>query len=183
MFSFSSMKQDSSKLLEVYLQDLSSVRTGRAKPSLVENIEVEAYGSQMKIMELATISAPDSTQILIKPWDKSVIKAIEKAISISDLHIQPIVDGEQIRLSIPVLTGERRQELIKLVGQKKNGALEMLRDIRTKYKKAIDAQDGQAGISEDDIKRDLVELQKVTDEFTAKIEELTKAKEKELSEL
>jgi len=177
------MKQDSSKLIENYLQDLGSVRTGRAKPSLVENIEVEAYGSRMKIMELAGISAPDSTQIIIKPWDKSVIKAIEKAITISDLHIQPIVDGEQIRLSIPPLTGERRQELIKLVGQKKNSTLETLRDIRTKYKKQIDAQDGQAGISEDDIKRDLVELQKVTEEFTAKIEDLTKTKEKELSEL
>ncbi len=183
MFSFASMKQDSSKLMEVYLQDLSSVRTGRAKPSLVENIEVIAYGSTMKIMELASISAPDSSQIIIKPWDKSVLKDIEKALSISDLHIPPIVDGEQIRLSIPQLTGERRQELIKLVGQKKNATLEMLRDIRTKYKKQIDSQDGQAGISEDDIKRDLVELQKVTEEYTVKIDEMTKTKEKELSEL
>jgi ribosome recycling factor len=137
----------------------------------------------MKIMELASISAPDSTQIIIKPWDKSVLKDIEKALSISDLHIPPIVDGEQIRLSIPQLTGERRQELIKLVGQKKNATLEMLRDIRTKYKKQIDSQDGQAGISEDDIKRDLVELQKVTEEYTVKIDEMTKTKEKELSEL
>lgn len=183
MFSFASMKQDSSKLMEVYLQDLSSVRTGRAKPSLVENIEVIAYGSTMKIMELASISAPDSSQIIIKPWDKSVLKDIEKALSISDLHIPPIVDGEQIRLSIPQLTGERRQELIKLVGQKKNATLEMLRDIRTKYKKQIDSQDGQAGISEDDIKRDLVELQKITEEYTVKIDEMTKTKEKELSEL
>lgn len=183
MFSFTSMKQDAGKLIDIFMQDLSTVRAGRAKPSLVENIEVEAYGSRMKIMELASISSPDSSQIIIKPWDKTVIKAIEKAIQISDLNIPPIVDGEQIRLSIPPLTGERRQEFIKLVGQKKNSTLEMLRDIRTKYKKAIDGQDGQAGISEDDIKRDLIELQKVTEEFTAKIEELSKAKEKELSEL
>ena len=183
MFNFAPMKLDSQKLMDSYAGDLGAVRAGRAKPSLVEHIEVEAYGSRMKLLELSTINAPDSTSILIKPWDKSVIKDIEKAILISDLHIQPIVDGDTIRLSIPPLTGERRQELIKIVGQKKNGALESLRDIRTKYKKQIDAQKGQAGISEDDIKRDLEVLQKETTESTNQIEEMTKAKEKELSEI
>lgn len=183
MFNFTPMKSDSSKIQELYVNDLASVRAGRAKPSLVENIDVEAYGSRMKLLELASITAPDSTLIVVKPWDKSVIKDIEKAISMSDLHIPPVVDGDQIRLMIPPLTGERRQELIKLVGQKKNATLEMLRDVRTKYKKQIDGQKGSPGISEDDIKRDLEALQKLTDEFAGKIDEVTKAKEKELSEL
>ncbi len=183
MFNFSPMKQDGTKLLEVLTTDLSSIRTGRAKPSLVENIEVQAYGSMMKIMELASISAPDSASIVIKPWDKSVLKDIEKAISISDLHIPPIIDGDQIRLNIPPLTGERRQELIKLVSQKKHTSLDMLRDIRTKYKKQIEGQKGQAGISEDDIKRDLEQLQKVTEEYTQKVESMAADKEKELASL
>lgn len=183
MFAFQPMRQDCGKLHELYLSDLASVRTGRARPSLVESIEVLAYGSSMKIMELATITAPDSSQILIKPWDRSVLKDIEKAIAASDLHIPPINDGEQIRLSIPPLTGERRQELVKLVGQKKHSTLEMLRDIRTKYKKQIDAQKGQPGISEDDIKKDLEALQKITDDYTEMIDNTTQAKEKELTEL
>ncbi|MEP7166655.1 MAG: ribosome recycling factor [Candidatus Woesebacteria bacterium] len=183
MFNLSPMKTDGQKLLDVFASDLSTIRTGRARPSLVENLEVEAYGGKMKLLELASISAPDTSSIVIKPWDKSVIKDIEKAITISDLHIQPVVDGEQIRLSIPALTGERRQELIKLVGQKKNAALEMLRDIRIKYKKQIDNQKGQPGISEDAIKKDLEDMQKVTEEYTTKIEDMEKTKEKELSEL
>lgn len=183
MFNLSPMKTDGTKLLDVFAGDLATIRTGRAKPSLVENIEVEAYGSRMKILELAGISAPDSSSIVIKPWDKSVLKDIEKALSISDLHIPPVVDGDQIRLSIPPLTGERRQELVKLVGQKKNTSLEMLRDIRIKYKKMIDGQKGQAGVSEDAIKHDLEELQKITDEFSKKLEEMAAAKEKELLDL
>jgi len=177
------MKTDGQKLLDVFASDLSTIRTGRARPSLVENIEVEAYGGKMKLLELYSISAPDTSSIVIKPWDKSVIKDIEKAITISDLHIQPVVDGDQIRLSIPPLTGERRQELIKLVSQKKNATLEMLRDIRIKYKKQIDNQKGQPGISEDAIKKDLEDMQKMTEDFTGHIEEMGKAKEKELSEL
>jgi ribosome recycling factor len=183
MFNLSPMKTDGQKLLDVYASDLSTIRTGRAKPSLVEHIEVEAYGGKMKLLELASISALDTSTIVIKPWDKSVIKDIEKAITISDLHLSPVVDGDQVRLSIPELTGERRLELIKLVSQKKNASLEMLRDIRIKYKKQIDAQKGQPGISEDNIKKDLEDMQKVTEEYTTRIEDMTKAKEKELSEL
>lgn len=183
MFSFQSMKSDGSKLIDVFSSDLATIRTGRARPSLVENIEVEVYGSKMRLMEIAGISAPDSSSIVVKPWDKSVIKDVEKALAASDLHIPPVVDGDQIRLNIPQLTGERRQEFVKLVGQKKNASLEMLRDIRIKYKKQIDGQKGQAGVSEDAIKHDLEELQKVTEELSKKIEEIAASKEKELTEL
>jgi ribosome recycling factor len=161
---------------------LETIRVGRAKPSLVENILVDAYGSKMKLLELANISAPEPTQIIVKPWDRSVLSAVEKAIQISDLHINPVVDGDQIRISIPPLTGERREELAKLVIQKKHTAEDMLRDIRTKYKKQIDGQKGSPGISEDDIKRDLEALQKLTDEYMKKITDISSAKEKEVKE-
>ena len=182
MFALDPMKRDADKTVEVFMGDLTTIRTGRAKPSLVENILVDAYGSKMKLLELANISAPEPSQIIIKPWDRSVISAIDKAIQMSDLHINPVVDGEQLRISIPPLTGERRQELAKLVMQKKHVAEDMLRDIRTKYKKQIDGQKGQPGISEDDIKRDLESLQKMTDEYMKKITDVSSAKEKEVLE-
>ncbi len=180
MFTFTQMRADAQKIIDIFAQDIASIRTGRAKPSLVEHIEVDAYGSKMKLLELASISAPDTTSIVIKPWDKTVVKDIEKALLISDLHIQPIIDGEQIRLSIPPLTGERRQELVKLVMQKKNTYLEMLRDVRSKYKKQIEGQKGQAGVSEDAIKVDLEQLQKNIEEFTKKIDTVASQKEQEL---
>src|SRR5258708_7343409 len=115
MFLLDPMKRDADKTLEVFQGDLETIRVGRAKPSLVENILVDAYGTKMKLLELAGISAPEPTQIIVKPWDRSVLSAVEKAIQISDLHINPVVDGDQIRISIPPLTGERREELAKLV--------------------------------------------------------------------
>jgi ribosome recycling factor len=182
MFILDPMKRDSERMIEVFQGDLSTIRVGRAKPSLVENVLVDAYGTKMKLLELANISAPEPTQIIVKPWDRSVLNSIEKAIQISDLHINPVVDGDQIRISIPPLTGERRSELAKLVVQKKHTAEDMLRDIRTKYKKLIDGQKGSPGISEDDIKRDLESLQKVTDDFIKKIADISSAKEQEVLE-
>ncbi|PWU23826.1 ribosome recycling factor [Candidatus Cerribacteria bacterium 'Amazon FNV 2010 28 9'] len=183
MFSFDPMKSDVAKLIEVFGSDVATIRTGRAKPSLVENVMVDAYGGKMRMMEVANISAPDSTMIVIKPWDQSLLSTVEKAIQISDLHINPIIDGQQVRISIPPLTGERREELVKLLNQKLHAHEDMARDIRIKYKKQIDAQKGQPGVSEDDIKRDLETLQKVTDDAIAKLGEVANGKEKELREL
>lgn len=182
MFSFEPMNRDADKTIEVFQGDLSTIRTGRAKPSLVENVTVEAYGDKMKMLEVASITAPEPSQIIIKPWDASLLSAIEKAIQISDLHISPVNDGGQIRLSIPPLTGERREELVKLVLQKKHVAEDMIRDVRNKYKKQIDGQKGQPGISEDDIKKDLDVLQKNTDAYIKKIADITVQKEKEVRE-
>lgn len=182
MFSFDPMKRDGDKLIEVYQSDLATVRTGRAKPSLIENVPVDAYGTRMKMLEVASITAPEPSQIIVKPWDQSLLGAIEKAITISDLHLSPVNEGGQIRISIPALTGERREELVKLVSQKKHVAEDMLRDVRNKYKKQIDAQKGQPGISEDDIKRDLETLQKYTEEYMKTIAEITTTKEKEVRE-
>lgn len=182
MFSFEPMKKDADRMLDIFQGDLTTIRTGRAKPSLIENVLVDAYGTKMKMLELASITAPEPSQIIVKPWDQTLLAPIEKAIQISDLHLNPVNEGGQIRISIPPLTGERREELAKLVFQKKHVAEEMLRDIRNKYKKQIDGQKGSPGISEDDIKRDLETLQKHNDDYMKKIAEIAIAKEKEVRE-
>lgn len=169
--------------IEVVKKDLSSVRTGRAKPSLVEDVKVEAYGTMMTIKELATISAPDTTLIVIAPWDKGLVAAISSGIQKSGLNIQPIVDGDTVKISIPALTEERRLELVKLVHTKLESAKVMIRGVRTEIKEEIEAQEGEAGISEDSIKAWLESMQKTVDSFMVKVDELGKEKEKELMTL
>lgn len=169
--------------IEVVKKDLSSVRTGRAKPSLVEDVKVEAYGTIMTIKELATINAPDTTLIVISPWDKGLVSAISSGIQKSGLNIQPIVDGDTVKISIPALTEERRLELVKLVHSKLESAKVMIRGVRTEIKEEIEAQEGEAGISEDSIKAWLETMQKTVDSYMVKVEELEKEKEKELMTL
>jgi ribosome recycling factor len=169
--------------IEVVKKDLTSVRTGRAKPSLVEDVKVEAYGTLMSIKELASISAPDTTLIVISPWDKGLVAAVSSGIQKSGLNIQPIVDGDTVKISIPALTQERREELVKLVHQKLEAAKVMIRQIRTEIKEEIEAQEGEAGISEDSIKMWLESMQKSIDLVMVKVDELGKDKEKELMTL
>ena len=169
--------------LEVVKKDLSSVRTGRAKPSLVEDVKVEAYGTMMSIKELATISAPDTTLIVISPWDKGLVAAISSGIQKSGLNIQPIVDGDTVKISIPALTQERREELVKLVHQKLESAKVMIRGVRTEIKEEIEVQEGEAGISEDSIKSWLESMQKTIDQYMIKVDDLGSLKEKELMTL
>ncbi len=169
--------------IEVVKKDLTSVRTGRAKPSLVEDVKVEAYGTIMTIKELATINAPDTTLIVISPWDKGLVSAISSGIQKSGLNIQPIVDGDTVKISIPALTEERRLELVKLVHSKLESAKVMIRGVRTEIKEEIEAQEGEAGISEDSIKAWLESMQKTVDSYMVKVEELEKEKEKELMTL
>jgi len=166
--------------IEVVKKDLSTVRTGRAKPSLVEDVKVEAYGTMMSIRELATITAPDTTLIVISPWDKGLVSAISSGIQKSGLNIQPIVDGDTVKISIPALTQDRREELVKLVHQKLESAKVMVRQVRTEIKEEIEAQEGEAGISEDSIKSWLESMQKTIDQYMLKIDDLGKEKEKEL---
>lgn len=180
MFDVQQFKQDIEKVLTVVGGDLATVKTGRAKPSLVEHILIEAYGTRMQLVELASISAPDPGMLVIAPWDKAMVAAIEKGISIAELNLHPIVDGDQIRISIPALTQERREELVRLVKQKIEGGKTLVRDVRQKHKKIIEDQKGKPGISEDAIKKDLEDLQKQTDAGVARLEEMGKQKEHEL---
>ncbi|MBI5356089.1 ribosome recycling factor [Candidatus Collierbacteria bacterium] len=169
-------------VLEVVRDDLSTVKTGRAKPDLVANLQiaVQSYGSTLKLLELANISAPDSQTLSISPWDKNVIEDISRGISKSDLNLNPVVDGQTIRISIPVLTQERRIELTKMVDKKVEGGKVLLREERQRIKKEIDAGKGKAGVSEDDIFKSIEELDKKTKEWEVKIDELGSAKKSEL---
>jgi ribosome recycling factor len=168
---------------DAVVKDLSTVRTGRAKPSLVEDVKVEAYGTIMTIKELATISAPDTTLLVISPWDRSLVAAIAAGINKAGLNIQPVVDGESVKIAIPALNEERRLELVKLVHQKIESGKVLVRQIRTEVKAEIEAQEGESGVSEDNIKTWLAEMQKQIDAMVLALEELGKEKEKELMTL
>lgn len=172
------------EVVELVTEDLMSVQTGRAKPALVEDVKVEAYeGSVSLVKELASITAPDPQSILIKPWDPSVVKKIETAIQKSDLQLSPVVDNDQVRISIPALTEERRQELVKVIKQKVESGKAMIRQVRLEMKKEIDKSKDEDGVSEDDIHQMYDRLQEQIDGFNKNLDEMESKKEKELLSL
>lgn len=168
------------KVMEVVAGDMATIRTGKAKPDLVSGIEVMAYGQRMKLFELASVTAPDANLIVISPWDKGVIREIEKAIMASEMQLTPSVSGDIIRINIPALTTERRTDFVKLLHQKVESGKVMARQARLEIKVEIDHLKGKPGVSEDDIDRLLEQLQKVLDEYMGKIEEMGRKKEEEI---
>ena len=160
--------------------EAAGIRTGRANPDLVSDIQVDYMGTPLKIKEVAAISTPDARSILIQPWDKGALAGIEKAIRDSSLGLAPVVDGTSVRLTIPALTEERRKEYIKMMGQKIEEARIRLRGVREDiWRKVQNAvKDGTA--REDDGHKAKDELQKVIDEYNKKLDELFKKKEQEL---
>jgi ribosome recycling factor len=181
---FDEMKKKLEQSLAIIQGDLDMVRTGRARPSLVEGISVEAYpGTWMKLNELAAISAADAHMLVVKPWDQSTLKKIETAINAEKIGINPIVDGDMIRIAIPPLSEERRLELVKAVKQKVESGKTILRDIRSDEKREIEGKKGDPGVSEDDIERWLTEMQKLFDSYVERVEQMGEEKEKELMQL
>ncbi len=166
-----------------FQQDLTSVRTGRASSQMLDSVTVDAYGSKMKIPELASVTVPDPTLIVISPWDKSLLGAIEKGINQASLNLNPVIDSQVIRLPVPPLTQERRQEMVKVLQQKAESARVMARTVRTEVKKEIEKQKGEPGISEDDIESELKELDEVTKKTIETIDTMATGKEKELMTL
>lgn len=174
------LKQKFTKVIENTEEDFSTVRVGRAKPDLIENVMVPAYGGWMKLMELASISAPDSNLLVVSPYDKSVMGAIEKALADSEMKLSPAVSSDIIRIALPALTQERRLDFVKLLKQKSESAKIMLRQARQDIKDKIDALKESKTVSEDEIHRLLEELDKVTADFNLKIEEMARKKESEI---
>ena len=168
------------QLNELTSNDLKTIKTGRAKPSLIEDVKIEVYEARMSLKELASISAPDPHTLVISPWDKNIVKEIEKGIAIAGINLHPIVDNDLIRIQIPPLNEETRKDLVKLVYQKIESARILLRQMRNEIKKEIESLDGQAGISEDNIRDWVEELQKEIEDRQVKLEEMAKSKEKEL---
>jgi ribosome recycling factor len=182
---FDDMKKKLETTLSVLSEDLGMIKTGRAKPSLVEHVMIEAYdgAGKMPLNELSSITAPDTTMLVIQPWDQSVIRKIVQGLSQSDLNLNPVLDGNIIRISIPPLTEERRLEMVKLVHMKIEGGKEMMRDVRNDVKRMVDKQKDTPDVSEDDIKRDLEEMQKIFDGYVEQLQDMGKAKEQELMSL
>ncbi|MFA4984315.1 MAG: ribosome recycling factor [Candidatus Omnitrophota bacterium] len=170
------------KALESVTRECSEVRTGRASPSLVEGLHIDYYGTMTLVKQLASISVPDTHLILIQPWDASVIPEIEKAIMKSNLGITPSNDGKLVRLAVPPLSKERRQELVKVVHKMAEDGRISLRTIRRDSKETLEKLEKDKGISEDDKFRGVDELQKMVDRYIAKVDELLKNKEKEILE-
>lgn len=179
-YSFASFTQHAEKTLDFIRNDISQLRTGRASAQMLDVVSVEAYGTRMKINEVANVSAPDPGMLIVTPWDKSLLTSVEKAIATSGLNLHPVVDGTIIRIVVPPLTEERRKELVKLLHQKIEAARVMMRNVRGDIRKEIDDQEGQPGISEDMIKADLEMLDKKTKEYMEKIDQMSADKEKEL---
>ena len=171
------------KTKEVLRRDLAGIRTGRASPAFVKPIKVEYEGMIIPLEQLAMISVPEPRLIVIQPWDKNAIPAIEKAILKSDLGVTPVVDGMVIRLPLPELTEERRRELVKLVNKRVEEARIAVRNIRRDALEEIREKQRNKEISEDEARRAQNQLQKITDKFIEALNKLGKEKEAELMEL
>lgn len=164
-------------------EDLSGIRTGRANPGLVEKLPVEYYGMETPLFQLASISVPEARVIMIKPFDPSTLKAIEKAILSSELNLTPNNDGKIIRLNLPPLTEERRRDLVKLVHSRLEESRISIRNIRRDLMKDLRDFEKEKMISEDDLKTGEEELQKLTDKFIEEIDKTGEHKQKEIMEV
>jgi len=171
------------KAVEDFRHDLATVRTGRANVALLEGVRVDYHGTPMPINQLGTMTVPDATLIVIQPWDPSAAAMIDKAIRSSDLGLNPANDGKVVRVPIPALTEERRREIVKHLHKVLENHRTAVRNIRRDIKEAVEKLEKEKKISEDDKKRTLDELEKLSHAETKKIEDLSAAKEKELMEI
>jgi ribosome recycling factor len=171
------------KALEATRSDFASIRTGRAAPSLLDRLHVEAYGATVPLKQVASVNSPDGRSLLVTAFDKNLIGAIRKAIETSDLGLNPNVDGASIRLSIPPLTEERRKDLVKVVRKKAEEHKVAVRNIRHKAIDEIKALGKNHTITDDQIKRGQDQVQKQTDKYIKQIDDLVGGKEKEIMEV
>ncbi len=171
------------KAIEDFRKELSTLRTGRANVTLLDHIRVDYHGTPMPINQLGTLSVPEPTLIVISPWDPTAATAIDKAIRTSDLGLNPASDGKVVRVPIPPLTEERRKDLVKHLHKVLENHRTAVRNIRRDIKEAVEKLEKEKKISEDDRKRTLEELEKVTHSETKKLEDLSAAKEKEVLEI
>ena len=160
--------------------DLSGLRTGRANTALLDPVVVEVYGSMMPLSQVATVSAPEPRMLAVQVWDKANVSAVEKAIAKANLGLNPMTDGQTVRLPLPDLTEERRKELAKLAGQYAENAKIAIRNVRRDGMEDLKADEKKKEISEDDRKRSEDEVQKLTDKYVSDCDTAAAAKEKEI---
>ena len=183
MSSLQKAKQRMDGALDALRREFAAVRTGKASPALLDTVRVEAYGSKVPLNQVGTVSAPEPRLLTIQPWDRSLMKAIERALQESDLGLNPSNDGQVIRIPIPALTEERRREYVRLLHKLAEEGRVNVRQARKDANDEIKHQQKDHGMSEDDIRREQEKVQKLTDQYIAKIEELLKHKEAEVLEV
>ncbi len=171
------------KSLESVRRELAGIRTGKASPTLLDTVRVEAYGQMVSLKEVGQVSAPEPRLLLVQPWDKGLIKAVARAIQLSELGLNPTDDGQVIRIPIPALTGERRKDLVKLVAKLVEEGRVHVRQVRHDVNKDIKHQQDGGEISEDDGKRLLTDVQKLTDRYVVLMDELLQKKTAEVMEV
>ena len=176
-------KKRMEKAIEDFRKDLAGIRTGRANVALLDSIRVDYHGTQMPINQLGALTVPDPATIMISPWDPGVVPLIDKAIRTSDLGLNPANDGKVVRVPIPPLTEDRRKDLVKHIHKVLENHRTAVRNIRRDIKEAVEKLEKDKKISEDERKRSLDDLEKLTQSETKKIEDLSAAKEKEVLEL
>lgn len=171
------------KALEAMRREFSGVRTGKASPALLDTVRVEAYGSKMSLNQVASVSAPEPRLLVVQPWDKGLVPVVEKAIRNAELGLNPANDGGLIRVPIPQLNEERRKEMVRMLHKLAEEGRIAVRHARQEANKALKQKQSDGEVSEDDARRQMDEVQKLTDEYIAKIDHLLKAKEEEVMEV
>ena len=181
--SLAAAEQKMGRAVEAMDRDFHTVRTGRASTSLVERLQVDYYGTQTPLNQLAGISVPESHQIVIQPWDRAVLGAIEKAIQKSDIGLVPNVDGTVVRLNIPPLTEERRKDLVRVVHKRMEEARVEIRNIRRDVADELKKEERDGDVGADEARLQLEALQKTTDRFVGEVDRLGGVKEQEVLEV
>jgi ribosome recycling factor len=183
MLSMEEARQHMEKAIEALQREFAGVRTGKASPALLDTVRVEAYGSHMPLNQVATVSAPEPRMLIVQPWDRAMLGPIERAIRESELGLNPANDGKIVRVPIPALTEERRKEYVRLLHRMAEEAKVAVRLARREANDAVKVRQKDGDISEDDARREQDEIQKLTDRYVERIDELTKHKEAEVMEV
>ncbi|NJD09728.1 MAG: ribosome recycling factor [Gemmatimonadetes bacterium] len=183
MPAYGEAKAQMDKALEAMRREFDGVRTGKASSALLDTVRVEAYGSKLPLNQVATVNVPEARLLVVQPFDKSLLKAVERAIRDADLGLNPANDGNIIRVPVPALNEERRREMVKLLHRHAEEGRVAVRHARQEANKEIKRQKDAHELPEDDAKRETDRIQKLTDEYITKIDHLLKAKEEEVMEV
>ncbi len=183
MPSINQAREHMDKALDAMRREFSTVRTGKASPALLDTVRVEAYGSKMPLNQVANVSAPEPRLLIVQPWDKGLMGVVEKAIKAAELGLNPSNDGNIIRVPVPALTEERRRDYVKMLHKLAEEGRVAVRHARQEGNKDIKRREADGEISEDDARREMEQVQKLTDDYIHKVEQLLKAKEAEVMEV
>ena len=171
------------KALDALRREFTGVRTGKASPALLDTVRVDAYGSKMPINQVATVSVPEPRLLIVQPWDKNLLPVVEKAIRSAELGLNPASDGNVLRVPIPALNEERRREMVRLLHKLAEEGRVAIRHVRQEANKEIKAKEHAHELGEDAARRAMDEIQKLTDEYIGKLDQLLKSKEEEVLEV